>query len=234
LIVFGILAYIAYDKLWKGGSKGIDDRMTCNSLTYNDGVCKESCDRDLELDIGKSSCEKASKAEGVELTCCSPIDEDMQDTILPTGYGGSKEYRFDVTSISIDPLPSRCTKEENSDNIVCPVGNSVSFQVKIGVTSTGSGSITAYANPVIVSKSDVVDKDNLATTGATTLNTNQAKGEATSDSITIDTADAIAGNYYKIYPYGLCNTQDCKDTDAQSRGVYRGNQDIYVMVKFTK
>jgi len=224
-IGIGIGIYFLWAYVLHGGGDSIHTLQQCGSLTGNKGQCKETCDTSIELELPNIGC------SGVANKCCILKDDNMNDVILPTGYGQSDKYDFSITLMNMD-VPKGC-KMDTATSMKCVQGNELTTTITITVSNTGAETVTVKADPVIVlnDNGDNVREGNYLGKPVDIKTKTDAK--LTTD-IKISSDEAKANTYWNIYPYALCDTQVCKDADTSSRGIYRkdATNSMVLTIKF--
>jgi hypothetical protein len=228
LAVCAIIGTALWMLLVNGSLLTLKKSTACGTLMGFKGECRVSCDPYLETEYPGGGCAgQASK-------CCVRKEENMADVILPSGYGGSQDYDFKVVSIAVKNLPSGCRPAStNADNsYVCTPDNKYTIPIEITVQNVNKA-LEVYADPVIVinGNGDNIIKSTYTGTAKTSLNTAGQNGIVTTN-IEISSSDAKANDYWEIYPYAKCITNNCKATNAGSDGILSMNEKEFVTITF--
>ena len=201
---------------------------TCGTLMGFKGECRISCDAYLETEYPGGGC------KGQTSKCCVRKEENMADVILPSGYGGSEDYDFKVVSIAVKSLPSGCTPANNNveNSYVCVPDKRYTIPIEITVQNVNKA-LEVYADPVIVinGNGDNIIKSTYTGTAKASLSTAGQTGTVTTN-IEISSSDAKANDYWEIYPYAKCITNNCKATNAGSEGILSMNEKEFVTITF--
>jgi len=220
-IGIGIGIYFLWAYVLHGAGSSAGNLQQCGSITGNKGACKETCDKSIELELPNVGC------SGVANKCCVLKDDNMNDVILPTGYGGNGKYNFEIIGMGIQKgeagIKAIGCKPTNKalTTIKCKAGQDVTVPIYINIGQKGTEQVTVKADPVIVIDDN---GDNIRAgkyTGATAVDLTKDPVQLLTD-VRITSTEAKSNDYWKIYPYATCTTQGCKDSDtSQSRGIYK-------------
>jgi hypothetical protein len=227
-IVIAIGIYIIWAYFLHGGVKNVDTLQKCGSLTGNNGLCKESCDS-TEMAFENLGC------TGAKNICCVAKNKNMDDVVLPSGYGGNTQYDFKVTKIEFGEPPDGCTFEKSAiDTIICKPGSAYQIPVIITITNLNRA-VEVYADPIAVINGNGDTVKGTGTFSGTEPAKLSTKGETSkvSSEIIITAKESIDNNYWEIYPYARCITTECRKTDTSgSRGIMSMNNNELVTIKF--
>lgn len=205
--------------------------QSCGGPMTGTGSCKEVCDPG-ELELEGVGCE-----EGINNICCISGDNNAKDTALPKPYGQTTSgYNFKVSEILFSDtaqLDSNCVSEGTS-SVRCIAGSAISIPITISVKNNGAETIGVIATPVYVinDNPDKMETEQYRTEKPVDI----IKGETGTiqTTITITSDQSILNDYWEIYPYVLCTTEGCQKLDLSSRGVYRGDKDNFLTIKFVE
>jgi len=237
MAVIGLLIclYFAWAYLLHGAGDNLSQMQKCGAYTGGRGQCALSCDRNTEYTVQGAGCSKNE-------VCCVLIDENAQDVILQTPYGGSPTYDFSVLAISFDPnkpltgceYETTVSGQQDEKVIHCTPGHQYRISVAIAVESTGTDNpplqISAVPVVVITGNADTIKPAGTFAGPVVDL----GSGTPPTAEIVITNTEAKADNYIDIYPYVKCDTMRvCKSTDPMKRGILnRGPEDEYLTIKF--
>jgi len=230
LVIF--VAAVLMGGIWifiiHGSFNTIKTTTQCGTLMGIKGECRITCDPNLEIESPIGGCKgKASK-------CCVRKEENMNDVILPTPYGGSQDYDFKVTDIAIKiPLPSGCRVTAVDKSYVCDPNTRYIIPIDITVQNVNKG-VEVYADPVVVINGN---GDNIRKPGTYTGTVKASLNSAgdtkiVSTKIEIAPNDAIPNYYWEIYPYAKCMTQNCRNTDPGTDGILSADQKDFITITF--
>ncbi|HYD03030.1 MAG TPA: hypothetical protein VEC16_01910 [Alphaproteobacteria bacterium] len=226
-VIIGIGIYFLWAYVLHGAGDSIDAVQQCGALTGSKGVCKESCDLSAELEFTNLGC------KGIANKCCIPKNENMDDVILPAGYGGNTEYDFEVISIDFDSVGS-CKKDpDNNGIILCEPGEEHEVVVIIDVKNIYGETLT-YGDAVVVINGNAKNIRGPGRYTGPSIKFTTGKTDRLRVNLEISAADAKNNDYWTIYPYATCTTAECKSTDTgRARGILSSNDDDSVTIKFT-
>jgi hypothetical protein len=226
-VVIGIGIYFLWAYVLHGAGDSINAVQQCGALTGSKGTCKETCDLSAELEFTNLGC------KGIANKCCIPKNENMDDVILPAGYGGDTDFDFAVQSIDFNSIGT-CTNDPNNNGIIlCEPGKEHVVIVAISVKNLyGKTEPNGDAVVVINGNAKNIRGPGKYTGPSSTL----ASGETNIFTVRLDisAADAKSNDYWTIYPFASCTSADCKSTDTgRARGILSSNEDSFVTIKFT-
>lgn len=232
-IGIGIGIYFLWAYVLHGGGDSVRNLQQCGSITGNKGECKETCDKSLELELPNVGC------SGVTNNCCVLKDDNMNDVILPTGYGGDNKYNFAILSIGImggekGITGSGCSFDNRAlTSMKCVAGQGITIPVYINIKQTGTELVTVRADPVIVMNDNGDSVKEHKYTGATVVDMTKDPVQLITN-IVITSSEAKPNTYWEIYPYATCVTKGCRDSDTSSRGIYRkdATNSMILTIKF--
>jgi hypothetical protein len=225
----------------------------CSALTGNGGVCKAQCDSTAEVAFPGLGC------KGKTSLCCVKKNENMNDVILPSGYGGDTNYDFEVLSIDfVNPLPTGCQPDLADDatgkTIMCTPNRPYTISIQITIKNLYKP-IDVYANPVVVLNGNgdniIVGKFPGAKITLKTASTvtpeiptadnenaitpipGEAPEQIVTTNIKVTTDQTSENEFIDIYPYVMCDSAVCKKTDDPAmRGILNTNYKAMITVNF--
>jgi hypothetical protein len=234
-LVLLVCIYFIWSYLLHGASTNLEQLQSCGNVATGKGICKESCNPDDELGIVGVGC------SGVKKTCCISTSTQFQDTILPSPYGGDdKTTNFAVTDIGLGTYDltqiGNCKFDDPTyhTSLRCVQGTRVTLDVKIGLTGIGPHSLEAYASPV-TTINDNQDSIKQVYDGTEKKTVTQNARTEVHAVIVISESNAASNSYWKIYPYAVCDTPECKSTDTvQGKGIMKNIQNgkTFLTIKF--
>jgi hypothetical protein len=220
-IGIGIGIYFLWAYVLHGAGSSVNALQQCGSITGNKGECKESCDKSIELELPNVGCKGASNK------CCVLKDDNMNDVILPTGYGGDDKYNFGILNIGIKDgeqgiTAAGCKPDNKALTIIkCRAGQGVTIPVYININQIGKETVVVRADPVVVINDNGDSVKEHKYVGTTAANLAKDPVQLLTE-IVVASTDAKPNTYWEIYPYATCVSQGCKDSDkSQSRGIYK-------------
>jgi len=234
-LAIGVGIYLIWAFLLHGAGTSAGALQKCGALTGSKGECKELCNTATELTFENVGC------TGVANKCCVRKAENMNDVILPSGYGGNSEYDFKVISIDFDSslgLPAGCQPDSNvaSKTIICTPNGRYSIPVVIQIKNVNRA-VEVYADPVVVINGNGDNMKKLGTyVGKVPLKLDAITltGEAKT-TIEVGAGESTENDYWEVYPYAICITNECKKTDSsKSNGILSMNNNDLVTIKFIK
>lgn len=215
-IVVGVLMYIAWSYLLHGAGSQLTALQKCGALTGNSGVCKETCDSKVELELPNVGC------KGLENKCCVLKDENIDDLGLPDGYGIPNDlYNFNIESFYIDTSQTieGCTIGLTAWRIDCKIGTEIQLPVGMDIINYGTKPVSVYAEPWIViagngrnSVSAVTSpsaKDNPIDIDGGSIDSGSV-GKITTNIVISSSYSNLENKYLQIYPYATCSTEECQ------------------------
>jgi len=238
-IGIGVGIYFIWAYVLHGGGGTLNELQKCGSLTGNNGLCKETCDKALELELPNVGC------KGLANKCCIPKDDNVNGIVLPAGYGGNDKYNFNIDSFYIDTNKGQvegCEVTIDASRIDCTKGKEIKLPVIITISPTGTWPASIVAEPLIV----LADNPNNVKNAVINPKTDTpiaGKVAGVVDVTTIETTITISATdskledaYLKIYPYITCYTQQCKSDggDTKGRGVKVSGETLPIVVTFNK
>jgi len=243
IAILGVSLYILWAYVFHGILPQAHTFEKCEGLSGNNGLCKESCDSTTEFAFPGVGC-----GNGKASTCCVRKNPNMNDVILPGGYGGDKSFEFEVVSINFGALPGKCAFDttdplKSKKTIICPPNYQQTIPIEITVRNL-YGAIIVFADPVIVINGN---GDKMSKFGKYIGNTNVNLPKNTAaapapgpefiikSDIKIASSEAIENDYWEIYPYVKCETKECKKTDDPAgRGILNYNTNDVLTISFEK
>jgi len=210
----------------------------CTALTGNGGQCKSICD-ESEMAFQGLGC------TGKNNICCVRKNQNANDVMLPSGYGGDTNYDFEVTSIDFGILPSGCSPDANGNavgnTVICDPNRPYQIPIQIKVINLYK-SIDVYANPVIVINGNGDNilvgkypgpKVKLTAASTTTPISGDATEQTLTTTISVAAAQTAKDEYLEIYAYATCDLTVCKKTDDPAmRGIFNTNSKAVLTVSF--
>lgn len=237
-----LICLVVYWQLSGKTHEATGELQSCTVLGFGNGNCR---------DVEDTNCYKTGSCPEEQPYCCISL-EAKEKSIMPEPYGGDSRYDFSVgyiglaTSLDTDKKhkpPGECTFDnEFRTSMECPENKELTIPVTVGVMNKGTGIARVKASPYY-SINDDPEKVKQAPLGqettlsqpAATPGTQPSKYiELKSTEIKIQGTDTASGNYVKIYPYALCDRNECRSADK--RGTLKNNIDpnVYMTIKFVK